>query len=323
VTVAKLKVTAVIRAYNEERHIGRLLSGLERQTQKPDEVIVVDSGSTDATVDIATHYGARIVTIDKAKFSFGRSLNLGCDAAKGDLLLNVSAHVYPVYDTFVQHITAPFSDDKVGITYGRQIGDHRTKYSESRVLLKWFPTTNIPVQDHPFSNNANAVVRKSLWEKYQYDEELTGLEDLDFAKRAMNDGWKISYVADAPVVHVHEETWDRIRNRYRREAIAYARIMGQKEISAVEAVGLAAANTLSDYVHAAREGVLIGENLLGVPAFRAAQFLGAWEGYRQQGRITEGLKRRFYYPLSPAEPPIAEAPGQPIDYSDHPDPVAD
>ena len=320
--MAKLKVTAVIRAYNEERHIGRLLSGLERQTQPPDEVIVVDSGSTDATVDIATHYGARIVTIEKEKFSFGRSLNLGCEAAKGDLLLNVSAHVYPVYDTFVSHITAPFADPKVGITYGRQIGDHRTKYSESRVLLKWFPTTNIPVQDHPFSNNANAVVRKSLWKKLRYDEELTGLEDLEFAKRAMAEDWKISYVADAPVVHVHEETWDRIRNRYRREAIAYARIMGQREISAVEAVGLAAANVVSDYVHAAREGVLFGENLVGVPAFRAAQFLGAWEGYRQQGRITEGLKRRFYYPLSPAEPPTAEAPGELIDYSDHPDPSA-
>jgi rhamnosyltransferase len=321
--VAKLKVTAVIRAYNEERHIGRLLSGLERQTQQPDEIVVVDSGSSDATVDIATHYGARIVTIRKEDFSFGRSLNLGCDAAEGDLLLNVSAHVYPVYDTFVEHMARPFEEDpKVGIAYGRQVGDHRTKYSESRVMLKWFPTKSISNQDHPFSNNANCMVRKSLWQKFPYDEELTGLEDLDFAKKAQADGARISYVADAPVVHVHEESWDRIRNRYRREAIAYARIMGQKEISAVEGVGLALGNIASDYVHAAREGVLFGENLVGIPAFRAAQFLGAWEGYRQEGKVSEGLRRRFYYPLSPAELPEAELPGTPIDYSDHPDPSA-
>ena len=50
---SRRRVSAVIRAYNEGQHIGRLLTGLEQQTRKPDEIIVVDSGSTDDTVAIA------------------------------------------------------------------------------------------------------------------------------------------------------------------------------------------------------------------------------------------------------------------------------
>ena len=114
-----------------------------------------------------------------------------------------------------------------------------TKFSESRVMLKWFPNQNIWDQSHPFSNNANAAVLKSVWQESPYDETLTGLEDLDFAKKALDKGHKIAYVADAPVVHVHEETWSIIRNRYRREAMAYARIVEGSKMSLPSAVGLA------------------------------------------------------------------------------------
>ena len=95
-------------------------------------------------------------------------------------------------------------------------------------------------------------------------------------------------------MHVHEESWQRTRNRYRREAIAYERIMGKQRMSALSAFGLALGNILSDYWHALLEGKLI-RNLGSIPAFRTAQFLGAWEGYRSE-QVSAELKRRFYYP---------------------------
>jgi glycosyltransferase involved in cell wall biosynthesis len=87
----------VIRAFNEERHIGRLLEGIRHQTVQDVEVILVDSGSTDATASIAAQYGAMVVHIPPAEFTFGRSLNLGLAAATCDLVAIASAHVYPVY----------------------------------------------------------------------------------------------------------------------------------------------------------------------------------------------------------------------------------
>ncbi len=146
------RVSAIIRAYNESKHIGRLLKGLHQQTVRPDEIILVDSGSTDDTVAIAVAAGCRIVHIAKEEFSFGRALNRGCAAANGDILLFASAHVYPVYNTHVEHIVKAFNRDGVAIAYGRQVGDERTKFSESRVMLKWFPNQNIWDQGHPFSN---------------------------------------------------------------------------------------------------------------------------------------------------------------------------
>lgn len=92
------RVSVVIRALNEGKHIGRLLKGLEQQTVKLDEVILVDSGSTDNTVAIAEAAGCTVVHIAKNEFSFGRALNKGCAAASGDILLFASAHVYPVYN---------------------------------------------------------------------------------------------------------------------------------------------------------------------------------------------------------------------------------
>lgn len=290
-----MRVTAVIRAYNEGAHLGRLLQGLQTQTVPVDEIVVVDSGSADDTVDIAVRNGCRVVNIAKEEFTFGRSLNFGCDAAKGDLLLIVSAHVYPVYDTYVEHMVTPFESESTAIAYGRQVGDHRTKYSEARIMRQWFPDQSIRNQPHPFSNNANAIIRKDVWSQLRYDERLTGLEDLDLAKRALEQGLRLDYVAEAPVVHVHEESWSTIRNRYRREAMAYKRIMEEEQFSAREAALLAGVNIVSDYWNALRDRDLLS-NLTEIPKFRVAQFLGAAEGFRSDPTVSQDLRRRFYYP---------------------------
>jgi rhamnosyltransferase len=313
-TQTRRTVSAVIRAYNEAQHIGRLLEGLEQQTVKPDEVILVDSGSTDETVAIAEAAGCTVVHIPKSDFSFGRALNLGCAAASGDILLFASAHVYPVYNTHVEHITGAFDRQGVAIAYGRQVGDERTKFSESRVMLKWFPSQNIWDQRHPFSNNANAAILKSLWQESPYDENLTGLEDLDFAQKALLRGHKIAYVADAPVVHVHEESWSVIHNRYRREAIAYSRIVEGSKMSLPVAAGLAITNVAGDYMDALKAGRIRG-NLLSIPLFRTAQFLGAWQGFRAPDHVSTQLLQRFYYPSESHDSHAAPEPGRKIRYS--------
>ncbi len=96
--------SVVIRAYNEAAHIGRLLEGLFRQTLHDVEIILVDSGSTDSTVDLAAAAGADVLHIPPAEFTFGRSLNLGLAAAASDLVVIASAHVHPVYPDWLEHL---------------------------------------------------------------------------------------------------------------------------------------------------------------------------------------------------------------------------
>jgi len=289
------RISVVIRCFNEERHIGRLLTGLLKQTLRPQQIILVDSGSTDATLAIASRFPVEIHAIEPEAFSFGRSLNIGCQAASGDLVAVVSAHVYPIYDTWLEELTAPFADSEVALTYGRQEGDERTKYSEAQIMARWFPAHTDPRQTHPFCNNANAAIRRRVWETQPYDEDLTGLEDLDWAKRAFGSGHVIAYVATAPVIHAHDESWAQLVNRYRREAIAHRRIYHEQRMSALDAVRLAIGNILSDYYHAVRDGVFVS-NLTGIPSFRIAQFWGTYQGFGQRGEAPAQLRRRFYYP---------------------------
>src|SRR5574339_316268 len=124
-----MNCSIVIRAYNEEKHIGRLLEGIRHQTLKDVEVILVDSGSTDSTVEIAESYGAHIVRIPSEEFTFGRSLNNGIQAATGELVVIASAHVYPVYPDWLESLLRPFADPDIALTYGKQRGPSTARFS--------------------------------------------------------------------------------------------------------------------------------------------------------------------------------------------------
>jgi rhamnosyltransferase len=288
-------VSIVVRALDEAEHLPALFTGVLRQTLRPDEIILVDSGSTDDTVAIAEAHGARIVHIAPADFSFGRSLNLGCAHASGDILVFLSAHVYPLDEHWLERMIAPFERSDVGLVYGRQTGDHRTHFSELEVLRRWFPDRSDHDQRTPFCNNANCAVRASAWRTLPYDETLTGLEDLDWAQRALDAGWKLVYEADAAIAHIHEESFAKIRNRYRREAIAHRRIVPDQHLTVSTALGLFLLATGRDYLAAVPRRRLL-RNLLAIPTFRAAQYLGTWEGFRHRGDVSTALRRRFYYP---------------------------
>jgi glycosyltransferase involved in cell wall biosynthesis len=305
----------IIRCFNEEEHIGRLLTGAMRQTRPPDEIIVVDSGSTDATLAIAAAFDVTILEISPDEFSFGRALNLGLAAADGhEICVFASAHVYPVYDTWLDHLVTAFDRPGVALAYGRQQTPAHGRYSESRLLGHWFPPTSSPRQNHPFCNNANAAVRRDVWEELPYDEELTGLEDLDWAKRAMARGMSVSYVAEAPVVHIHNESFAQIVNRYRREAVAHKQIYADQRMGMPEAIRLATINVLGDARSALSEGAL-PRHAVDILRFRTAQFYGTQRGFSQAGPVPEALRRRFYYPAATANPaPAPGVPGRLIEY---------
>jgi glycosyltransferase involved in cell wall biosynthesis len=298
--MARVKYSVVIRCCNEQRHIERLIKGIQQQTVWEDtEIIVVDSGSTDSTLEILSRYPVRILQISPEEFSFGRSLNTGCREAKGEFIVIASAHVYPVYSQWIEHLTAPFQDHRIALVYGKQRGDESTKYSEHQVFAKWFPEESSPDQNQPFCNNANAAIRRSLWAEFQYDETLTGLEDIEWAKRVLAAAHKIAYAADAEVIHVHEETPERIFNRYRREAIALKRVFPQERFVFHDFLRLFLSNSVNDMKHALHDGVLIA-NIHMIFIFRLMQFWGTYRGFDQVKSVTSQLKQTFYYPRDAA-----------------------
>ena len=292
--ICGMNSSIVIRAFNEEKHIGRLLEGVRQQTLKNVEIILVDSGSTDGTVSIAESFGARVVHIPSAEFTFGRSLNLGMQAATRERVVIASAHVYPVYPDWLESLLRPFENERIALTYGKQRGPETAKFSEQQIYHQWYPDVSKPRQTTAFCSNANAAIRRSLWEKNPYDETLTGLEDLAWGKWAKEQGYDVAYVAEAEIIHIHNETPRGVFNRYRREAMAFKRIYPEGHFNIYDFVRLTTMNILSDLWHAARERVL-GKNIASIFWFRLMQFHGTRLGHRESGLITPQLRETFYY----------------------------
>ncbi len=290
-----MKCSIIIRCYNEEEHVGRLLAGILQQTEQDYEIIIVDSGSTDATLAIASRYPVKIISIKKDDFSFGYSLNVGCEAANGEFLVIVSAHVYPVHHDWLEQLLVPFADERVGLVYGKQCGNGTTKYSEHQVFAKWFPSQSSGNQGHPFCNNANAAVPKTLWERFRYDESLTGLEDLAFARQLLGAGYRVAYQAEAEIIHVHDESWKSLFNRYRREAIALKEILPHELFGLFDFLHMYSKNVFGDCLQATKDGAL-WRNFRTILAFRLMQFWGTYRGYAQHGTVSRQLKEKFYYP---------------------------
>jgi len=289
------KCSIVIRAYNEEAHIGRLLEGIRQQTLKDVEVVLVDSGSSDATVAIAEAFGARVVKIPSEEFTFGRSLNLGVSAASHEFVVIASAHVYPVYPDWLESLLLPFQDEKIALVYGKQRAPATAKFSEQQIYHQWYADVSTMRQVSPFCNNANAAIRRGLWEQHPYDEALTGLEDVAWAKWAMEQGYAVAYVAEAEIIHVHNETLHGVYNRYRREGMAFKNIFPESHFNVYDFVRLTVTNIVSDLWHAGRQRALL-RSLTSIFWFRFMQFWGTYRGYRQSGPLTQHLRQTFYYP---------------------------
>jgi rhamnosyltransferase len=290
-------ISVVVRTLNEARHLPALLGLIAEQELGVHrcEVVLVDSGSTDGTLEIAQHHGARIVTIRKEEFSFGRSLNIGCRAAQGEALVFVSGHCVPVDRQWLIRLVAPLGQGAIAYSYGRQVGDASTHFSEHQIFAKYFPARSQVPQQGFFCNNANSALLASAWRECPFDEELTGLEDMHLAKQLVARGRQIAYVADASVYHLHDERWRQIKRRFEREAIALRHIMPEVHIGALDALRYAASAVLLDWGAALGERKL-GRTLLDVVVYRCCQFFGAWRGNRAHRVVSRAAKERYYFP---------------------------
>jgi threonine dehydrogenase-like Zn-dependent dehydrogenase/GT2 family glycosyltransferase len=219
--MSRPSASIVVRAFNEERHLGRLLERLAAQTVRSHEVIVVDSGSFDRTRQIAVHQGARLLEVASEDFTFGYSLNVGVRAARAPLVAIVSAHTEPLGRQWLEGLLAPFADASVAMAYGRQVGAPQSKLSEALDFERTYKgLCRFIMPDGVFANNANSAIRRALWEQHQFDERLPGLEDIAWAKHWLERGLHVVYEPDAAIAHIHEETWSQVHHRYFREAVA-------------------------------------------------------------------------------------------------------
>jgi glycosyltransferase involved in cell wall biosynthesis len=202
-------VGVVIRTLNEAELVGTCLETLKSQRCDYElDILVVDSGSTDATLEISRSHGARIHEISPDDFDYSKALNAGIARVGGDLVLILSAHAIPVDDQWVARMTAPFDDPQVAGVACKQVPWSSAPWREVHRLAQTFGDAPAVYDagnaDGILFSNAASCIRRSAWSQERF--VLPAAEDLAWAREVVANGWRIVYEPGAAVYHSHDET---------------------------------------------------------------------------------------------------------------------
>jgi glycosyltransferase involved in cell wall biosynthesis len=197
------------------------------------EVIVVDSGSTDNTLETAQRYPVILERIAPEAFHHARTRNLAASLAKGKYLVCLSQDAIPTSDSWLATLIGNFSDMAVGGVYGRHIPKPdstierqdtlSTVYGEDRIVKQRGNRERIGYLYYHFSD-VNSAIRADLWKAFGFPDTLKHFEDVGIAKRILDEGWKIVYEPEARVYHSHQHTATELFKRYFDTGYAYKRL---------------------------------------------------------------------------------------------------
>lgn len=187
------------------------------------EVLAVDSGSTDGTLDVIRDYPARIVSIPSEEFHHARTRNYAASLAQGTVLVFLSQDAVPAHPGWLAALLRNFRDAAIGAAYGRQIPAGSATEERHEVLDAIYGTerlvkgpdskSRLGFRYYHFSD-ANAAIRRDVWESTRFPEDLWVFEDLGIAKRILDAGWSIAYDPAAEVIHSHNHSCTQLFRRY-------------------------------------------------------------------------------------------------------------
>lgn len=234
-----MKLSVVIPALNAGPDFLQVLDGVfDQRTGFDYEVIVVDSGSTDGTPELARRFGAVVHQIPKSEFNHGGTRNLGVSLSSGEYVVLLVQDAIPAdEDWLVAMVGNLEADERVAGVYGRQIP--RPGCSPlTRTMVNNWATASLERREQFVENprryrkmapmrrrrlaafdNVSSCVRRSVWEESPFEKTNFG-EDLRWGKRAVESGYKIVYEPRSAVFHSHERgaTYD-LRRHYVNQMI--------------------------------------------------------------------------------------------------------
>ena len=219
-------VTVVIPTYNASRYLDKQLRSLRSQTMKDLDILVIDSSSSDETLDIARQHAIQTVIIPKEEFDHGGTRTLaGKTRSAGDILVYLTQDALPCDERAIETLIQPLlAEQKCGTAFGRQI-----PYQNATPFAQHLRQFNYPPQSYlrtyadrealgiraAFCSNSFAAYRRDALEDVGwFAENLVLAEDMHVCARMLMKGYKLRYVAEADVYHSHNYTVAQEFKRY-------------------------------------------------------------------------------------------------------------
>lgn len=275
-TKAKPRVSVVMRCKNSDWVIGEALAALNCQTFRDFELIVIDSGSKDTTLELVRAYPHRLFQIEPEAYYPGPVLNQGAEAARGELIVLLNSDSVLLTRDSLARLVAAFDDDTVDAALGRQVPRPEAQSWVRREYAESFPASG----DRPpwiTLSAPLAAMRKSAWRRHPFYSDAWGSEDTEWGQWAKDQGLIIRYVADSLTMHSHNYTLRELKGRRFIEGEADAFIYGRRE-GVVRAASRWAASSARDFVACARSGDWA--DVVRVPVRRAVFHWSYLQGHR-------------------------------------------
>lgn len=213
-----MKISVVIRSKNSGQTLSHCLDSIQQQSFSIQEIILVDSGSSDDTLSIAKQYGCKIVhyPLDIA-FNYSKSLNLGIQAATGDCILILSSHVILKYQNTIELMVSTWQNwhTACAISLCRDAVQTTTKVPKLEEV-RWNLVNRYNFQGQGMYNFCS-LIRKSDWEAYPFNEEIPRCEDQDWVRHFYQTSNTGSLIIRYPTVYYNnpyynakKDAWDYI-----------------------------------------------------------------------------------------------------------------
>jgi rhamnosyltransferase len=207
-------ISIVIPVKNGGDDLRRCLSGIAAQRVEDDvEVVVVDSGSTDGSAELAESSGARVHRIAPEEFNHGGTRNLGVSLARGDRLVFTSQDAHAETGDWLARLVAPLDDPQVAGAYGRQVAHEGAKPPEQFFLDYLYgphartqraaSQSELSMATTLFSN-VNSAIRRDVFERFSFVDDIVMSEDQEWSRRVLLAGYAIAYEPRAVVRHSHD-----------------------------------------------------------------------------------------------------------------------
>ena len=253
-------VSIVIRSFNESWALCQTLPALLTQEWKNWELIVVDSGSTDGSVELIRRFKPRhFVQIKPEEYVPGRVLNTGMKLARADVVIFLNADATPQGSGWLRPLAEALLEPGTAAVFGKQIPrpdcravfahDYERCFGARRESARW---------EHFFSMVSSGL-RKDIWEKRGFLETLKYSEDDEYTRWCRAQGWKVVYCPESIVMHSHNYTPAQAYKRAFGEAEALAQVWRHNpwKINWAQTVLLGWLSDVSkDFRFCAREGRL-------------------------------------------------------------------
>lgn len=213
----------IIPTYNGCNTIERLLKSIKEQSVVPAKICIIDSSSTDNTVEICKKYGCDITIIDKGSFNHGLTRQQGIDNNKNyDYAVFMTQDILLKDNNTLETLLSSFNHDNVSITYGRQLTDNTSSFIEK--ISRHFnypPHSMIKSKDDIVKYGISTAFCSDSFAAYKIKDLLAagGFPKTDFAEdmlaaaKIILMGKKVYYNAEAKVYHSHPYS---LKNEYAR-----------------------------------------------------------------------------------------------------------